>query len=111
MVGGNGPVNMFTQSDMTQTAVTLGENQGYSVGFSWDVHGGAVPGWSVDLRSQSTFTWTSGQSVGETNGSAHTMNVNLATSTVDCDEQIYIFEDTLFHTYVFQQPSGNNSCP
>jgi hypothetical protein len=108
-VGGNIPVNMFTQSDATQTAVTLSETQGYSVSFAWDASLD-IPGFKSDLRQQNMFTWTSTESLGETNGSAHSMAVSLSSSTVGCYENIYIFEDIVYHTYVFQQPTGN-SCP
>jgi hypothetical protein len=108
--GGNTPINTFMQSDSTQTAITLMEGQGYSVGFSWDEQLG-IPGFaSSDLRSQTTFTWTNSQSIGNTNGTAHAMTISLSSSTVGCNEDIGIFEDVVYHTYVFQQPSGT-SCP
>jgi Galactose oxidase, central domain/Kelch motif len=110
VLGGNIPVNSFTQSDSTQTAVTLSETQGYSIGFSWDQKLG-IPGFSSDLKQQTMFTWTNSESLGETNGTAHSMAVSLSSSTVGCFEDIYIFEDLVYHTYVFQQPSGNGSCP
>jgi hypothetical protein len=109
VAGGNIPVNTFMQSDSTQTAVTLSEAQSVTEGFSWDEKFG-VPGFSSDLKSQTTMTWTSTESLGETNGSAHTMTVTLSSSTVGCFENINIFEDIVYHTYVFQQPSGT-SCP
>ncbi|HXN97558.1 MAG TPA: kelch repeat-containing protein [Candidatus Acidoferrales bacterium] len=110
IAGGNSPINSFTQSDSTQTAVTLTEMQGYSVGFGWDVKFGP-PGFTSDLRSQTTFTWTDTESLGEINGTAHSMAVSLSSSTVGCVQNIPIFEDVVFHTYVFQQPAGNTSCP
>jgi Galactose oxidase, central domain/Kelch motif len=109
IAGGNIPVNTFMQSDSTQTAVTLSESEAVTEGFSWDSKFG-VPGFSSDLKSQTTMTWTSTESLGETDGSAHTMTVTLSSSTVGCSENINIFEDIVYHTYVFQQPSGT-SCP
>jgi hypothetical protein len=109
-VGGNTPINTFMQSDLTQTAVTLLEGQGYSVGFSWDERLGIPEFASSDLRSQTMFSWTSSQSIGNTNGTAHAMTISLSSSTVGCNEDIGIYEDVIYHTYVFQQPSGT-SCP
>jgi galactose oxidase-like protein len=108
--GGNAPVNTFMQSDSTQTAVTLNESQGYSVAFSWDLSLGIPKFASSDLKQQTMFTWTSSESLGETNGTAHSMTVSLSSSTVGCSEDILIFEDVVYHTYVFEQPAGT-SCP
>jgi hypothetical protein len=111
VAGGNSPVNTFTQSDSMQTAVTLSQTEGYSVGFSWDVQLGIPQFASSDLRQQTMLTWTSSESLGMTNGTAHTMTVNLSSGTVGCVQNIPIFEDVIYHTYVFQQPTGNTSCP
>jgi hypothetical protein len=108
--GGNNPVNSFTESDSTETTETWTYSIAYSVGYSWEVS------WQVDgngpkLQSATMFTWTNTDSVGESNGSAHQEAVSLSSNTVGCYEDISIFEDTVFHTFAFQQPAGNNSCP
>lgn len=110
-VGGNIPVNTFLQTDSTQTSQTLTETTSNSVGFTVDhnfgVHG-LTP--AFDLRNQTLWTWTNSETTGTINGTANSMNVSLSSSTVDCVQNIAIFEDTMFHTFVFQQPVGNNSC-
>jgi Big-like domain-containing protein len=110
-VGGNIPVNTFLQTDSTQTSQTFTESTSNSVGFTVDhnfgVHG-LTP--AFDLRNQTLWTWTNSETTGTINGTANSMNVSLSSSTVDCVQSIAIFEDTMFHTFVFQQPAGNNSC-
>jgi hypothetical protein len=110
-VGGNIPVNTFLQTDSTQTSQTFTESTSNSVGFTIDhnfgVHG-LTP--AFDLRNQTLWTWTNSETTGKINGTANSMNVSLSSSTVDCVQNIAIFEDTAFHTFVFQQPAGNNSC-
>ena len=110
VVGGNIPVNTFTQTDSTQTTETLSETTSYNVGYSWDVMWKPL-GTGVDVRSATMFTWSNTESVGESNGTAHAMTVTLSSSTVGCFQDIPIFEDTVYHTFVFQQPTGNSSCP
>ena len=107
--GGNIPVNTFLQSDATQTTNTLSETTSYTSGSSEAVMWTPL-GTGPRLMSMSMFTWGNTESVGESNGSAHTMTVTLSSSTVGCSQDIPIFEDTVYHTFVFQQPSGDNSC-
>jgi Galactose oxidase, central domain len=109
-VGGNTPVNSFVQSDSTQLTTTLTNSFATSVGYNWN-QSWKILGNGLDMGSSTTFTWTSTESTGETNGEAHSMNVSFSSSTVGCYEYIYIYEDTAFHTYVFQQEPNNSSCP
>ena len=104
--GCNRPVNTFTQTDSTQTAQTLSESFSYTIGYGWGVKLAAI-----GLQSTTQFTWTDTESTGAINGSSHSMNVTLSSGTVGCSENIPIFMDTVFHTFVFQTQAGNNSCP
>jgi hypothetical protein len=108
--GGNNPINTFAQTDSTQTTQTLSETDSYSVGYSWDVKWMFL-GSGLDFKSATLFTWSDTESAGEINGSAHQMSVSLSSSTVGCSEYIPIFEDTTYHTFVFQGQVGDNTCP
>jgi hypothetical protein len=108
--GGNNPVNSFTESDSTQTTETWTYSLAYTTGYSWSLSW-IVAGNGPSLTSATQFTWTNTDSVGESNGSAHTEAVSLSSHTVGCYEDISIFEDTVFHTFAFQQPTGSTSCP
>jgi len=108
--GGNNPINTFTQTDTTQTTQTYSQSYAYSVGYSWDVKWNFL-GSGLDFKSATMFTWTNTESTGEINGSAHQMSVSLSSSTVGCSEYIPIFEDTTYHTFVFQGQVGDSSCP
>jgi len=105
------PTNPFTASDADTTTQTLTNTNTQTLGYSWQVDlldetGGPT------LKSATQFTWNETESRGEINGSANTESVNLSSSTLYCyEDDILVFEDTIFHTFVFQQPSNNNSCP
>lgn len=109
-VGGNNPINTFNQTDATQTTQTYSESITYSVGYSWDVKW-MFAGSGLDFKSQTLFTWGNSESTGKINGSSHQMSVSLSSSTVGCSEYIPIFEDTTYHTFVFQGQVGDSSCP
>jgi hypothetical protein len=109
-VGGNIPTNTFTESDSTQTTQTWTYSLDYTVSYSWEVSW-QVEGNGPKLQSATQFTWSNTDSVGQSNGSAHEEAVSLSSNTVGCYEDVSIYEDTVFHTFAFQQPTGNTSCP
>jgi hypothetical protein len=109
--GGNIPVNTFTQDDSTQTSETLSQSSSTTVGFTVNTTIGLGFGPHFGFSNANTFTWSTSESIGSINGSSNSMTVSFSSSTVGCNQNIPIFEDTVFHTFVFQQPSGNSSCP
>jgi len=95
----------FAQTDSTVTTQTLGESNSFSEGISFSV--GVLV---AQLKVQDTWTWTDGESWGGTNGESSTMSLTLKTSTAACGENVNIYEDTVYHTFVFQVPTGNYGC-
>jgi hypothetical protein len=104
--GGDNSPNTFTQTENTQTTQTFGESNGESVGVSVKFGGGLGP----SLTIADTWTWTNSQSIATAGGSGSTLTVTLNSSTVGCGQDIPVYEDTEFHTFVFQQPANNDSC-
>jgi hypothetical protein len=96
----------FTQTDTDTTTKTLGESTSYSVGISFQ-SGPLI----ASVKVADTWTWTNNESVGSINGTTNSLTVTLKTSTPGCAENVNIYEDTLYHTYVYQVPTGINSCP
>jgi hypothetical protein len=80
----------------SQSQVT-GETGGFSTPF-------------FKLSSSNSWTWTNSESTGTTTGSANSMNLNLQTNTTSCSEWVSLFEDTIYHTFVFQT-LGSVGCP
>lgn len=83
------------------------ESSSWSVGYSWKVGITAGPSWA----SGNYFKWTDSESSGSINGHANTMNATFESSTVDCVNDISVFYDTVYHTFVFEQQPGDSSCP
>jgi hypothetical protein len=95
-----------TVTDATSTTETTGHIDTHSVGLSF---GGGVL--VASLVTKDTWTWTDGESWGKIDGTANSMSVTLKTSNADCVENVNIYEDTEFHTFAFQVPTGITTCP
>jgi hypothetical protein len=96
----------YTVSDTTMTAETTGGVTSWNVGLSF---GGGIL--VASLKTADTWTWTDGESTGTSSGTGNSMQVGLKTSNADCEENVNIYEDTEFHTYAFQVPTGITTCP
>jgi hypothetical protein len=105
--GGNRPVNSFTQTDSSQTTLTFSESSSESLGYTLRAGLGTGP----SVQSTTTWTWTDTQSLGEINGQANSLAFSLSSNTVGCSQDILVFEDTVFHTFVLQQAPNDSSCP
>lgn len=64
---------------------------------------------TLPLAESDSFTWSNLTSLGSATG-LHQSQAILESSVLDCYENLAIFEDTLFHTFLFQQPTGNTGC-
>jgi len=109
-VGGNIPVNTFTQTDSTTTTETLSQSFSTTVGFSWE-ESWKLFGTGLALANATSFTWSNNESTGVINGHDSSMSVTFSSATLYCYQSIPVFEDTVYHTFVFQQPVGNATCP
>jgi hypothetical protein len=95
----------FTLTDATTTTQTLAGQDSNSTGASLRVSLGGV---SLTVSNQVTYAYS--HSTGTSTGSGNSMTVTLNTSNPDCAEWVNVYEDTVFHTFVFQEPGGNNGC-
>ena len=95
----------FTQTDATTTTQTLGNQTSSSQGWSYTV-GISVFGFPLSWSTSDTLTWTELESTGAINGTTNALTVSLNSSTVDCVEDISIYEDTVFQ-YPFGEPHSS----
>jgi hypothetical protein len=64
------------------------------------------------LADSTALSYTETESVGTSQGTAHTQSLVLATTNPNCFEPVNIYEDTVFHTFVFENGSNSaNPCP
>jgi hypothetical protein len=96
----------ITITDSTTTTETIGGSTSNSV----SVTNGGGP-LVASIKVTDTWTWTDNQSVGNAYGSANSMTLTIKSSTGSCDENVSIYEDTVFHTFVFQVPTNITGCP
>ncbi|MGD0799841.1 MAG: hypothetical protein ABR906_00850 [Terracidiphilus sp.] len=99
----------YTVTDGTTTVETIGTQS--SINLSSNV------GWSYSfgplmssIKTTDTWTWTQTESVGNSSGKANSMSVLLKTSDAGCGENVNVYEDTVYHTFAFQVPTGSFGC-
>jgi len=73
----------------------------YSVGVMAGVEAKIPDVFSVSLTENSSWTWTNTKSTGVSSGSSIAENVTLGSTSVDCQEAINVYEDTVYHTFAF----------
>jgi hypothetical protein len=97
-------------SDSSNSSSTYSTTNQNTVGWS---KGGSVSFplvFSASWKDTKTLTWTDTMSSGPAQGVAHTMSAVLATNNPNCFEHVDIYEDTVFHTFVFFEDSPG-ACP
>jgi hypothetical protein len=108
--GCNNPGVQYTQTDSTSDTQTFGFGTSYSVGASFKY---GTPVFSLTVTDK--LTWANTESTGTQNGTANSMAITLNSSTIGCSENLNIYEDTVYHTFVFQEPTFTppaiNPCP
>lgn len=105
--GGNRTVNSYTQTDATSSTSTLSGSTTETVSYTTKA-GFPLLGTVSNTR---TWSWTNSQSQGAINGTTNQIGFSLSSGTVSCYQDVYVYEDTIFHTFVTQQVPGNYTCP
>jgi hypothetical protein len=77
---------------------------GGTLNYTLQVQMGYCGGLQTDADVFENFSYTP-------SGGTNTMSLTLNTSTAGCVENVSLYEDTLFHTYAFQIPTGIAGCP
>lgn len=106
--GCNRPINAYTQTDSTSSTQTYSESVSDTVSFSRKFGTGPIGG---NVTLQNSWTWTNSESVGATNGVSNQLQYSLSSSTTGCYQDVLVYEDTVYHTFVTRQAPGNTSCP
>ena len=104
---GNRIINSFTETDANTTTKTLSGSTSESVSYTVKT-GFPLLG---SFSTTTTWTWTDNQSVGAINGTANQIGYSLSSNTLNCAQDVLVFEDTIFHTFVTEQAPGNSTCP
>jgi hypothetical protein len=67
---------------------------------------------NFDWKDSASVTWSLTESSGTSQGTSHTQSLSLQTTNSNCYEYVNVFEDTVFHTFVFANGSdAPNPCP
>ncbi len=101
--------NTFSLTDSQATgqsvSSTVQTSVGFSVSDSTGINIGPVPGFTLGTRVTGTFTFTEAASLAISTTVSHQQQATLATNNGGCFEDINIFEDTVFHSFILVPPS------
>jgi hypothetical protein len=100
--------NTFSLTDSEAIGRSVSSTVQTSVGFvatdSTGIHIGPIPAFNLGVRVTDTFTFTEAVSLAVSTTASHQQQATLATSNGGCFEDINIFEDTVFHSFVLVPP-------
>jgi len=91
----------YSITDSNTNVQTQTSTNSYSVGVMAGVEAKIPEVFSVSLTENSSWTWTNTKSTGVSSGSSIAENVTLGSTSVDCQEAINVYEDTVYHTFAF----------
>lgn len=108
---GSGPVTeSYSIDDSNMQSTTESQKQDYSVGFvsgfGWNSPTFLGFGTGFSINNKQSFEWSQTQSSGIFNGLSHTAQVILGSTNVGCLEYANVYEDTVYHTFVFDLQSA-----
>ena len=83
--------------------LTSGSSNSYTTGIV--VIGSSLAG---SLKVTNQWTWQNFENTGKVSGGFNQTDILLKTYTEGCNEEVYLYEDTLYHTVVFQTPEDNS---
>jgi len=69
-----------------------------------------VGGIGAAMKNQQTWTWQDFQSTAMSTGASNSVQILLKTTTANCFASVALYEDTLYHTFAFQFPTGAPGC-
>jgi hypothetical protein len=96
--------NSFNVSDSQVSSQSQSESLSYNAGFSVGGKVDLAIFGSSSLDAKTSLTWTQSTSFGTSSGTTHQASVTLGTQTPQLDCWIDIYEDTLYHTFLFVPP-------
>jgi hypothetical protein len=93
----------FTLSDANQAAQTQTETTTYQTSYTTqagvNVHSTPVD-FTLQFSQTNTFSWSTSVALTKFTGSSHLMSLDLGTTTTGCTENVNIYEDYAYHTFV-----------
>jgi len=114
-------VMLTDQYNTSQTySHTISKTEGISIGYNSKNPGSGGSTSSGGNNNPLSFDWTNSasatesytESIGTSQGTSHTQSLFLETTNASCFDPVNVFEDTVFHTFVFTNGSNApNPCP